>query len=86
MENLSCLYYYYLISFTLFWGNHMRKTVKALLHADISAFRISKEAGVPYMMVNDLVNGKSIIDNAKFSTIEKLYKYAIELHKITPID
>ena len=54
----------------------MRKEVEELLNSDLSAYRISKEADVPYMTVNDLINGKSSIDNAKFSTIEKLYKYA----------
>lgn len=64
----------------------MRKTVEALLRSDISAYRISKEANVPYMTVNDLINGKSSIDNAKFSTIEKLYNYAISPQKNTPTD
>lgn len=64
----------------------MRKVVEDLLRSDISAYRISKEANVPYMTVNDLINGKSSIDNAKFSTIEKLYSYAISLHKNTPTD
>lgn len=64
----------------------MRKVVEDLLRSDISAYRISKEANVPYMTVNDLVNGKSSIDNAKFYTIEKLYNYAISLQKNTPTD
>lgn len=64
----------------------MRKEVENLLHSDISAYRLSKEANIPYMTVNDLINGKSSIDNAKFSTIEKLYNYAISLHKNTPGD
>lgn len=38
------------------------------------------------MTVNDLMNGKSTIDNAKFSTIEKLYNYAISVNKANPID
>ncbi|PKY92972.1 hypothetical protein [Facklamia hominis] len=59
----------------------MRKAVEDLLHSNISAYRISKEANVPYMTVNDLINGKSSIDNAKFSTIEKLYNYAISIEK-----
>ena len=62
----------------------MRKVVEDLLRSDISAYRISKDANVPYMTVNDLVNGKSSIDNAKFSTIEKLYNYAVSLQKNTP--
>lgn len=57
----------------------MRKEVEELLRSDLSAYRIAKEADVPYMTVNDLVNGKSSIDNAKFSTIEKLYNYAKNL-------
>lgn len=62
----------------------MRKEVEELLNSDLSAYRISKEADVPYMTVNDLRNGKSSIDNAKFYTIEKLYNYAVSLHKNTP--
>lgn len=57
----------------------MRKLVEKLLKSDISAYKISKEASVPYMTVNDLVNGKSKLDNAKFSTVEKLYNYAKSL-------
>lgn len=64
----------------------MRKVVEELLNSDLSAYRISKDANVPYMTVNDLVNGKSSIDNAKFSTIEKLYNYAVSLQKNTPTD
>ncbi len=64
----------------------MRKDVEKLLHSDLSAYRIAKEAGIPYMTVNDLMNGKSTIDNAKFSTIEKLYNYAISVHKANPVD
>lgn len=60
----------------------MRKQVEALLqNTDISAYKISKEAGVPYMTVNDLRNGKSKIDNAKFATIEKLYNYTKKLEE-----
>lgn len=54
----------------------MRKLVEKLLKSDISAYKISKEASVPYMTVNDLRNKKTSIDNAKFITIEKLYNYA----------
>ena len=57
----------------------MRELVEKLLKSDISAYKISKEASVPYMTVNDLVNGKSKLDNAKFSTVEKLYNYAKSL-------
>ena len=62
----------------------MRDEVEKLLHSNLSAYRISKEANVPYMTVNDLVNGKSSIDNAKYSTIEKLYNYAVLVQKNTP--
>ena len=68
----------------LFGDNAMREQVEKLLRSDLSAYRISKEANVPYMTVNDLVNGKSSIDNAKFSTIEKLYNYAVLIQKNTP--
>lgn len=54
----------------------MREVVENLLKSDISAYKISKQSGVAYMTVNDLVNGKSSIDNAKFITIENLYKYS----------
>ncbi|AXY26774.1 hypothetical protein CL176_10420 [Suicoccus acidiformans] len=65
----------------------MRKEVEQLLsNNSISAYKISKEAGVPYMTVNDLRNGKSSIDNAKFGTIEKLYIYALSLQKNSPAD
>ncbi|MDK7188131.1 hypothetical protein [Facklamia hominis] len=59
----------------------MKKTVEDLLRSDISAYRISKEANVPYMTVNDLRNGKSAIENAKYGTIEKLYNYAKSIEK-----
>lgn len=64
----------------------MRKEVEDLLRSDLSAYRISKEANVPYMTINDLINGKSSIDNAKFSTVEKLYNYSISLRKNNLID
>ena len=59
----------------------MREQVEKLLKSDISAYKISKGAGVPYMTVNDLINGKSNLDNAKFSTVEKLYNYAETIKK-----
>ena len=62
----------------------MREEVEKLLQSDLSAYSISKGANVPYMTVNDLVNGKSSIDNAKYSTIEKLYNYAVSIQKNTP--
>lgn len=62
----------------------MKKTVERLLKSDVSTYKISKGAGVPYMTVNDLRNGKSSIDNAKYGTIEKLYNYAMSINKNTP--
>lgn len=59
----------------------MREQVEKLLKSDISAYKISKGAGVPYMTVNDLINGKSNLDNAKFSTVEKLYSYSETIKK-----
>lgn len=37
---------------------------------------ISKNAGVPYQTVQDLRNGKSKLENARFHTIRSLYEYA----------
>ncbi|WP_181452040.1 hypothetical protein [Dolosigranulum pigrum] len=54
----------------------MRELVEKLLKSDISTYQISKESGVSYMTINDLVNEKSSISKARFETIEKLYTYA----------
>lgn len=37
---------------------------------------ISKNTGVPYQTVQDLRNGKSKLENARFHTIRSLYEYA----------
>ncbi len=42
----------------------MRELVEKLLKSDISTYQISKESGVSYMTVNDLVNEKSSISKA----------------------
>ena len=53
----------------------MKKTVEQLLKSDVSAYKISKGAEVPYMTVNDLRNGKSSIENAKYGTIAVSYTH-----------
>lgn len=54
----------------------MKSLVEQLLQSDLSAYKISKGSGVPYMTVNDLVNKKTNLDNAKYATVEKLYTFA----------
>lgn len=41
-----------------------------------SGYKISKASGVPYQTVQDLRNGKTKLEDAKFKTIIKLYDYA----------
>lgn len=40
-----------------------------------TGYKISKGSGVPYQTVQDLKNGKTSIEDARFKTIIKLYDY-----------
>lgn len=64
------------MGFHLFGGDKLREAVEALLKSDISAYKISKESGLPYMIVNDLLTGDSQLDETDFSTVEKLFEFA----------
>lgn len=39
---------------------------------NISIYELSKKSGVPYSTVNDLCNGKVLIENCKFGMVKKL--------------
>lgn len=44
-----------------------------------SGYKISKNSGVPYQTVQDLRNGKTKLEDARFRTIIKLYSYYVSL-------
>ncbi|ANZ32354.1 hypothetical protein [Staphylococcus carnosus] len=46
-----------------------------------SDYKISKNANIPYQTVQDLRNGRTNLEDAKFKTITKLYEYALNEEK-----
>lgn len=46
-----------------------------LLTRGVTAYRVSKDAGIPYSTLCDLVNGKTDIDNASVKTLARLSSY-----------
>ena len=57
----------------------MREIVEKLLNDTTNVSKLSKDSGVPYMTLSDLVKGKTAISDARFKTIEALYNYALKL-------
>ncbi|HFG8912856.1 TPA: hypothetical protein ACGI1Q_000305 [Staphylococcus argenteus] len=53
-------------------------SIKELFEVE-SGYKISKNSGVPYQTVQDLRNGKTDIEDARFRTIIKLYTYSVSL-------
>lgn len=47
------------------------------LFKDESGYKIAKFSGLPYQTVQDLRNGTTKLEDAKFKTIIKLYEYAL---------
>lgn len=56
------------------------KCLRELLNKNTS-YKISKGSGLPYQTVQDLKNGKTSIEDARFRTIIKLYNYKKELEQ-----
>ncbi|UXV56801.1 hypothetical protein MUA68_06240 [Staphylococcus aureus] len=54
--------------------NEIINAIQSLFESE-SGYKISKNSGVPYQTVQDLRNGKTKIEDAKFRTIIKLYSY-----------
>ncbi len=46
-----------------------------LLNRGFTVYRVSKEAGIPYSTLCDLVNDKTYIDNASVKTLARLSAY-----------
>lgn len=46
------------------------------LFKEESGYEISKKSGLPYQTVQDLRNGKSSLEKARYETIKSLYNYA----------
>lgn len=46
------------------------------LFKEESGYAISKNSGIPYQTVQDLRNGKSSLEKARYETIKSLYNYA----------
>lgn len=47
---------------------------EALRRKNISIYRLSKDSGVPYATVNDIVNGKTQLENSSSETLYRLSK------------
>lgn len=60
--------------------NNIIETIKDLFSKE-TGYKISKGSGVPYQTVQDLKNGKTSIEDARFRTIIKLYEYQMKLEK-----
>ncbi|ATY56751.1 TPA: hypothetical protein ACGI1V_000169 [Staphylococcus argenteus] len=58
--------------------NNFINSIKELFEVE-SGYKISKNSGVPYQTVQDLRNGKTDIEDARFRTIIKLYTYSVSL-------
>ncbi|CDR19972.1 hypothetical protein [Staphylococcus argenteus] len=58
--------------------NNIINSIKELFEVE-SGYKISKNSGVPYQTVQDLRNGKTDIEDARFRTIIKLYTYSVSL-------
>ena len=56
------------------------ESIRGLLNKD-TGYKISKGSGVPYQTVQDLKNGKTSIEDARFRTVIKLYNYQVELEQ-----
>lgn len=55
--------------------NEIDITIKNLFENE-SGYAISKNSGLPYQTVQDLRNGKSSLEKARYETIKSLYNYA----------
>ncbi|MDG4943960.1 hypothetical protein [Staphylococcus agnetis] len=54
--------------------NEIIQTIKNLFE-ELKSSQISRETGLPYQTVQDLKNGRTHIEDAKFRTVIKLYEY-----------
>ena len=54
----------------------IKNEIEKLFKAE-SGYKISKNANLPYQTVQDLRNGSTNLEDAKFKTIAKLYEYAV---------
>ncbi|PNZ34908.1 hypothetical protein CD134_09810 [Staphylococcus lutrae] len=59
----------------------MRNEIIKLLNSDISAYKISKEAGMNEATIKQLRLGKSKLDRLGLLNAEKLYNYQKKLDK-----
>jgi len=48
-----------------------------------TAYSISKESSIPYQTVQDLKNGKSDIENARYRNVKILYEYAQKIKDLS---
>lgn len=65
--------------------NNIIESIRELFNKN-TGYKISKGSDVPYQTVQDLKNGKSSIEDARFKTIIKLYNYQKgidEMNKLT---
>lgn len=58
--------------------NNIINSLQSLFESE-SGYKISKNSGVPYQIVQDLRNGKTKLEDARFRTIIKLYSYYVSL-------
>ncbi|WOS96682.1 hypothetical protein [Nosocomiicoccus massiliensis] len=55
--------------------NEIDQTILKLFKEE-SGYSVSKQAGLSYQTVQDLRNGKSSLEKARYETIKSLYEYA----------
>ncbi|UMT76660.1 hypothetical protein ML437_05305 [Staphylococcus roterodami] len=55
--------------------NDIINSIQSLFESE-SGYKISENSGVPYQTVQDLKNGKTKLEDARFRTIIKLYNYS----------
>lgn len=58
--------------------------INTLLQSDVTSYRIQKDTGVRQQMIDRYRKGQSELKNMTLDVAEKLYNYAISLHKNTP--
>lgn len=61
--------------------NLVKEAIKKLFKEQ-NGSQISKATGLPYQTVQDLRNGRTNIEDARFRTVEALYNYQKELEEI----
>lgn len=59
----------------------MREHIEALINSDITAYRVSKETGIPQNTATRIFNGEASIDNISLKNAEILSNYYLKMEE-----